>query len=75
MAATKSVISEFYRGKTVFITGGTGFMGKVIFISSFTIKPINIRWIRTGSQKYWKIMSNIVLYPVFYELKKMVLIL
>ena len=52
MAATKSVISEFYRGKTVFITGGTGFMGKVIVISSITSNPINIHCIRTGSQPY-----------------------
>ena len=30
-------------------------------ISSFDSKPINIRWIRTRSQPYWKIMSSIVL--------------
>ena len=32
-------------------------------------KPINIRCIRTGSQSNGKIMSSIVLYPVFYEYK------
>lgn len=25
-----SEVSEFYNGKTIFITGGTGFMGKVL---------------------------------------------
>ncbi len=25
-------ISEFYNGRSIFITGGTGFMGKVSFI-------------------------------------------
>lgn len=25
-----SSVSEFYNGKTIFITGGTGFMGKVL---------------------------------------------
>ena len=30
-------------------------------------KPINIRWNRTGSHPYEKVMSSIVLYPVFYE--------
>ena len=32
-------------------------------------KPINIRWIRTGLHPYEKIMSSIVLYPVFYKYK------
>ena len=32
--------------------------------------PVDIiKLIRTGSQPYWKIMYNIVLYPVFYENK------
>ena len=35
-----SPVEEFYKGKTVFITGATGFMGKVVeagklFLSSF----------------------------------------
>ena len=30
-------------------------------------KLINIRWIRTSSKPYWKIMYRIVSYPVFYE--------
>ena len=29
-------------------------------ISSRASKPINIRWIRTGSQPYWKIIYNII---------------
>lgn len=28
--ATKTPVQEFYRGQTVFITGGSGFMGKVL---------------------------------------------
>ena len=32
-------------------------------------KPINIRWVRTGSHPYEKLMSSIVLYPVLYEYK------
>ncbi len=35
--------------------------------SSMASKPINIQWIRPGSQPYLKIMYHIVLYPVFYE--------
>lgn len=27
---TKSVVGEWYKGKSIFITGGTGFMGKVL---------------------------------------------
>lgn len=26
----KSIIAEWYKGKNIFITGGTGFMGKVL---------------------------------------------
>ncbi len=37
-------------------------------------KPINIQWIRTGSRPYEKIMSSIVLYPVFCEYKKITII-
>ena len=29
-----SPVSRFYRGKTVFITGATGFMGKVVLLKS-----------------------------------------
>lgn len=29
VASVQSSVAEFYNGKTVFITGGTGFMGKV----------------------------------------------
>ncbi len=35
--------------------------------SSMASKPITIRWIRTGSQPYWKIMYSIVLQIVFHE--------
>lgn len=28
--SSNSSVSEFYNGKTIFITGGTGFMGKVL---------------------------------------------
>lgn len=30
LAQEKSTIAEWYNGKTLFITGGTGFMGKVL---------------------------------------------
>ncbi|KAH1018222.1 hypothetical protein HUJ05_006034 [Dendroctonus ponderosae] len=30
MMATHGSVANFYNGKTVFITGGTGFMGKVL---------------------------------------------
>lgn len=30
ISGSNSSVSEFYNGKTVFITGGTGFMGKVL---------------------------------------------
>lgn len=30
MPTIQSSVSDFYSGKTVFITGGTGFMGKVL---------------------------------------------
>ena len=39
------------------------------YYSSGASKPINIRWIRTGSQPLLKIMLSIVSYPVFYEYK------
>ena len=42
-------------------------MDVVIFISRIYSKPINIQWIRTGSDPYEKTMSSIVVYPVFYE--------
>ncbi|XP_076255537.1 fatty acyl-CoA reductase 1-like [Rhynchophorus ferrugineus] len=29
-SAVQSSVADFYNGKTVFITGGTGFMGKVL---------------------------------------------
>ena len=32
-----------------------------------SIGPINIRWIRTGSQTYRKIMYTIVLHTIFHE--------
>ena len=32
-------------------------------------KPINVRWIRTGSHPYKNIMFGIVLCPVFYKYK------
>ena len=41
-----------------------------IYIFSIAFKPINIRWITSGSQSYWKIMYGIVLYPVFYDYKR-----
>ena len=34
---------------------------------SMASKPINIRWIRTGSQPYCKILYNIVLQTIFHE--------
>ena len=38
--------------------------------SRIHLKPINVRWIRTGCHPYEKTnMSNIVLHPVFYEYK------
>lgn len=30
VTSCSSNVSEFYNGKTIFITGGTGFMGKVL---------------------------------------------
>ena len=39
----------------------------IIFISSMLSKPINIRWIRTGSQLYCKIMHSIGLQTNFHE--------
>ena len=44
------------------------------FSSSIASKPINICWIRTGSQAYCKIMYSILLYLVFYEYKKNIII-
>ena len=38
-----------------------------IVIYSPDSKPINICWIRTGSQPYWHIMYSIVLQTVFHE--------
>ena len=32
-------------------------------------KPIDILWVKIGSQPYLKIMYSIVLYPVFYKCK------
>ena len=39
--------------------------------SCITSKPFKIRWIRSGSQPYRKIMLSNVLYPVFYEYRKL----
>ena len=38
---------------------------KLLF--SMASKPINIRWIRTGSRPYWKIICSIVLQTIFHE--------
>ena len=35
--------------------------------SSMASKPIDIRWITTGSQPYWIIMYSIVLLTIFHE--------
>jgi len=43
--------------------------------SIMAFKPINIHWIRTGSQPYGKIMYSIVVYSVFYKYKKCTIIL
>ena len=37
------------------------------YISSMASKPINIRWITTGSQPYYKTMYSIVLEIIFHE--------
>ena len=39
------------------------------FISRIHSKPIDIRWIKTGSHPYEKTMFTIELYPVFYKYK------
>ena len=44
-------------------------LDQINIFSRIHSKPINIRWIRTSSHPYEKIMSSIVLYPVFYEYK------
>ena len=44
-------------------------VGKRKNFSRIHSKPNNIPWIRTGSHPYEKIMSSIVLYPVFYTHK------
>lgn len=35
-------VSEFYGGRSIFITGGTGFMGKVIKFQIISISDINL---------------------------------
>lgn len=35
-----SIITEFYRGRSIFITGGTGFMGKVSLLLLNSAKVI-----------------------------------
>lgn len=35
----KSQIAEFYAGKTVFLTGVTGFLGKIVLAQLFTFCP------------------------------------
>ena len=37
------------------------------FISSLASTLINIRWIRTDSEPYWKIIYSIVLQTIFHE--------
>lgn len=38
-----SVIADFYRGRSIFITGATGFMGKVSSLQ-FSRKVVQIMW-------------------------------
>ena len=45
------------------------------FVISLFLVFIRIRWIKTGSHPYEKTMPSIELYPVFYEYKKLDLIL
>ena len=35
-------------------------------LSSMSSKPIDIRWIRTGSQSFWKIMYRIIYFRQFF---------
>ena len=39
------------------------------WLSSTASKPVNIRWIWTGSQPYWKIMYSIVLQAISTNMK------
>ena len=39
------------------------------WFSSMASKPIDIRWTRTGSQPYWKIMYSIVLQIISHKYK------
>ena len=38
----------------------------IFYFSCMATKPINIRWIRTGSQPYWKTMYSLVLQTIFH---------
>ena len=59
------------KGEKLRLGNIAGYMTRfVTIISCIASKPIYIRWIRTGSQPYGKIMSSIVLYKVFFEYKK-----
>lgn len=50
-----SPVSRFYRGKTVFITGATGFMGKVVALNFY---PNQIFKVKLFYKSYSRQMSE-----------------
>ena len=66
--ATHAIISTFRSTKWCLIIKFCVY-GRLILFSSMVSKPINIHWIRTSFQRYWKIMNSILLQTIFHEYK------
>lgn len=69
-----SRIREFYNGKTIFVTGGTGFMGKVLIekllYSCSELKQIFLLMRLRNDQNLDERMEDLVNSPVFDRLKQ-----
>lgn len=73
MNENHSHIREFYKGKTIFLTGGTGFIGQIIIeklLRCCDVKEIYLL-IREKKGKSWQArVQEMLSDPIFERLKK-----
>ena len=67
MAVKKNLLCLMLALFVLIIGNACHWTGIHFYISSVASKPINIRWITTSSQPYYKTMYSIVLEITFHE--------